>query len=113
MDGSVAGFDWDAGNITKCENHGVSCAAIEAVFHAGPGVAPDVAHSVAEQRFVATAPIPEGMTGAGRGIFVVFTMRQRNGMRLIRPISARYMHKKEQRRYDQFKETQSASPDDG
>ncbi len=31
----------------------------------------------------------------GRGVFMVFTLRRRGDELLIRPISARYMHKKE------------------
>jgi uncharacterized protein len=36
-----------------------------------------------------------GRTTEGRSIFVVFTWRHRRKERLIRPISARYMHRKE------------------
>jgi uncharacterized protein len=50
----------------------------------------DPLHSSSEERFMAI-----GKSEDGRGIFVVFTFRTRRGERLIRPISARYMHKKE------------------
>jgi uncharacterized DUF497 family protein len=33
-------------------------------------------------------------------MIVVFTFRCREGLRLIRPISARYMHKKEIEKYE-------------
>lgn len=33
-------------------------------------------------------------------MFVVFTFRQQEGRRLIRPLSARYMHKKEIEGYE-------------
>ena len=36
-----------------------------------------------------------GLTAQGRSLFVVFTWRHRRKERLIRPISARYMHKQE------------------
>jgi uncharacterized protein len=50
----------------------------------------NVANASEETRFRAV-----GMTEEGRSVFVVFTFRDRDGHRLIRPISARYMHKKE------------------
>lgn len=36
----------------------------------------------------------------GRPMFVVFTFRKFGRKRFIRPISARYMHKKEIRKYE-------------
>ena len=39
----------------------------------------------------------------GRYIFVAFTLRQRGERILLRPISARYMHKKEIRHYEKQK----------
>jgi hypothetical protein len=36
-----------------------------------------------------------GRTDKGRGVFIVFTVRRKSAELLIRPISARYMHKKE------------------
>jgi uncharacterized protein len=84
------GFDWDKGNRGKCQKHGVSIAEIESLFHGTPLVGPDAGHSVVERRFRAI-----GVTAERRSLFVVFTWRQRRKERLIRPISARYMHKKE------------------
>ena len=57
-------------------------------------ILPDEAHSKKEQRFRAV-----GRTEQGRAMFVVFTLRQRGIDVLIRPISARYMHKKEADHY--------------
>lgn len=90
-----SGFDWDDGNRAKCRKHGVSLAAIEALFRRGVTILPDDAHSQAERRFQAV-----GRTESGRGIFVVFTLRRRGDGLLIRPISARYMHKKEIEHYE-------------
>jgi uncharacterized DUF497 family protein len=45
---------------------------------------------VQEDRFIAV-----GRNAAGRPLFVAFTFRMKHGQRLIRPVSARYMHKKE------------------
>jgi uncharacterized DUF497 family protein len=55
----------------------------------------DVAHSQDEERFLAV-----GQTQAGRYIFIAFTIREREKKRLLRPISARYMHDKEVANYE-------------
>jgi uncharacterized DUF497 family protein len=36
----ASGFDWDAGNLEKCQKHGVSIAEIEAVLRGDPQIAP-------------------------------------------------------------------------
>jgi uncharacterized DUF497 family protein len=86
----VRGFDWDGGNRTKCQKHGVSIAEIEALFMDAPRIAPDPEHSEDEDRMIAV-----GRTSAGRPVFVAFTLRTKNRRRLIRPVTARYMHAKE------------------
>jgi uncharacterized DUF497 family protein len=91
---ALAGLDWDAGNLAKCQNHGVAIAEIESLFRGQARFAPDLAHSSLENRFVAV-----GRTSGGRALFVVFTFRERDGKRFVRPISARYMHAKEASRY--------------
>lgn len=91
----ISGFDWDAGNHQKCLKHGVSVAEIEALFQRPLAILPDMKHSLAEQRFKAIA---KGKSH--RSIFLVFTLRIRNGKTLIRPISARYMHKQEVKHYE-------------
>lgn len=90
-----SGFDWDDANRTKCQKHGVSVAAVESLFFRGVMILPDAGHSQEETRFRAI-----GHTEKGRAVFVVFTLRSRSGEQLIRPISARYMHKKETRHYE-------------
>lgn len=95
MSDLLAGFDWDAGNRAKCTKHGVSIAEIEALFAAPLLVIPDTAHSETEARIRAI-----GKTAAGRMIFLVFTIRRKSGRRLIRPISARYMHAREIAHYE-------------
>lgn len=89
-----AGLDWDAGNLTKCQKHGVSVEEIDAMFAGAPRYAPDIAHSLVEQRYLAT-----GRTAEGRALLVVFTVRDRDGLKYVRPISARYMHGKEAARF--------------
>jgi uncharacterized protein len=56
---------------------------------------PDAAYSSRERRFCAI-----GKTSAGRSAFIVFTLRRRDDKQFIRPISARYMHKKEIEAYE-------------
>ncbi len=92
----VAGFDWDAGNLEKCQKHGVSVAEIEHLFARPHTIRVDVEHSLAEERLKAI-----GTTDTGRYVFLVFTIRERNGERFIRPISARYMHGKEVEYYEE------------
>jgi uncharacterized DUF497 family protein len=89
-----SGFDWDEGNRAKCRKHGVATEVIEGLFRRGLTILPDEAHSQAERRFRAI-----GRTEQGRAIFVVFTLRERAAGVLIRPISARYMHRKETEHY--------------
>jgi uncharacterized DUF497 family protein len=91
----LAGFDWDNGNRSKCREHGVSQTAIESMFRGSIAVLPDLIHSKSEERFKAI-----GKSDDGRWIFVVFTLRTRRGQRLVRPISARRMHKKEVEHYE-------------
>jgi uncharacterized protein len=100
----VSGFDWDAGNRTKCERHGVSIVEIEALFAHNPRIAPSPKHSAQEDRLIAV-----GRTRTGRPVFVAFTIRTKDGRRLIRPVTARYMHAKEIAAYE---EEESASSKD-
>ena len=95
-----SGFDWDDANREKCRKHGMTIAAIERLFLRGVTVLPDAGHSQRETRLRAI-----GRTGDGRTAFVVFTIRDRADGQLIRPISARYMHKKE---IDHYAETYEA-----
>jgi len=89
------GFDWDNGNRNKCQKHGVSIVEVESLFYGLLLVGPDIEHSGKEQRFHAV-----GITAKKRSLFVVFTIRQGDGEILIRPISARYMHKKEAKAHE-------------
>lgn len=89
------GFEWDKGNRAKCEKHGLSVATIEDLFARPLAVLPDEAHSQREKRFRAI-----GLADKGRRVFIVFTFRRKGDDVLIRPISARYMHKKEVDAYE-------------
>lgn len=89
-------FEWDEGNWPKCAKHGVSKAEIEFVLTNAPMVMPDRSPATQETRFNAI-----GLTEEGRHLFVVFTIRATNSDKRLRPIGARYMHKKEITRYEQ------------
>ena len=92
---NIAGYQWDQGNRTKCQKHGVSISEIEGMFLRPVSVFPDVAHSDEEERFIAISTTEEG-----RHILLVFTVGEHDGERLIRPVSARYMHKREVDHYE-------------
>ena len=77
--------------------YGLSRAVIENFLEGKVWVSPDPRHSVdSEERFLAIGRSPDG-----RPMFVAFTFRLRSGRKLIRPISARFMHAKEARKYEQ------------
>lgn len=95
MSNSVAGFDWDEGNLPKCQNRGVTIGEIEAAFQGPIRVLPDPTHSTAETRYLGI-----GRTQSGRYLLVAFTCREIDKHRLIRPISARFMHAKEVEHYE-------------
>jgi uncharacterized DUF497 family protein len=90
-------IDWDGGNYYKCQKHGVSIAEIDFVLRSARCyLGPDVQHSGEESRSIIV-----GQTESRRYVFVAVTFRYVEGTQLIRPISARYMHRKEIERYEQ------------
>ncbi len=91
----VAGFEWDKGNREKCQKHGVPLAAIESLFNGPLMVFPNSAHSGVEERFKAI-----GRTEDGRAVLIVFTPRKKGKDTFVRPLSARYMHRKEIEHYE-------------
>ncbi len=70
-------------------------AEIESVFTRPVIILPDKENLQGERRFRAI-----GSTNHGRRAFVVFTWRQGPGQKLLRPISARYMHREEVADYE-------------
>lgn len=99
------GFDWDEGNLRKnWEKHAVTVSECEQVFFNRPLLArPDEGHSVDESRHYVL-----GRTDAGRGLFLVFTIRNE----LIRVISARYMSRKERWSYEKYGQASKENPGD-
>jgi len=88
-------FDWDEGNARKNDKHDVSMAEAEQVFFNQPLlVIDDTRHSVGEARFHAL-----GRTSEGQLLHITFTLRQAGAS--IRVISARDMHRKERKIYEQ------------
>ena len=88
-------FDWAEGNVRKNDKHGVSTAEAEQVFFNQPLlVIDDTKHSQGECRFHAL-----GKTNEERTLHITFTLR--NAGERIRVISAREMHKKERKIYEQ------------
>ncbi|MCH7499009.1 MAG: BrnT family toxin [Nitrospinae bacterium] len=97
MNLGIDGFNWDSGNSEKIKTHGLSRKEVEAFFQQeSVYVAPDIKHSEKEERYLAV-----GSSSKGRPMLVVFTFRENEEERLIRPISARYMQDKEAKRYEE------------
>jgi len=96
----VSGLDWDKGNWPKCNSHGVSKREIEEVLRGNPtGIEDPYPY---EPRFRAV-----GQTKEGRYVFIVYVERIIGGVKRLRPLSARYMHKKEVMRYAETKKVSS------
>ena len=95
----IAGFDWDDGNARKSrEKHDVRQSEAEQVFFNQPLlVVPDHQHSRDELRYHAL-----GVTDDRRRLHITFTLR--GAGKLIRVISARDMHRKERKIYEQGQE---------
>jgi len=89
----ITGFDWDDGNWPKCCKHAASQEEIEEVLLGQPTIMPDPCSDEPRMRAI-------GKTQAGRYVFLVFMLRILKGGTTLRPISARYMHKKEVEHYE-------------
>ncbi|HMM90951.1 BrnT family toxin [Bradyrhizobium sp.] len=92
----IAGFEWDVGNSRKSvDKHDVSQTEAESVFFNDPLIViQDAKHSEREPRLNAL-----GKTAQNRLLHITFTLRQNGTM--IRVISARDMHRKERKAYEQ------------
>ena len=93
---NIVGFEWDSGNSRKsAKKHDVSQSEAEQLFFNVPLLLlSDSKHSQEEARYHAL-----GKTNAARQLHVTFTLR--HGETLIRVISARDMHRKERKIYEQ------------
>ena len=92
----ITGFDWDDGNARKSKDkHSVRQSEAEQVFFNQPLlILADQKHSQQEPRFHAL-----GITDDRRQLHITFTLRGAGS--LIRVISARNMHRKERKIYEQ------------
>ena len=92
----ITGFEWDDGNSRKSVvKHDVRPGEAEQVFFNVPLLLlEDVKHRSDESRFHAL-----GKTDTGRLLHITFTLRMEDT--LIRVISARDMHRKERKIYEQ------------
>lgn len=89
------GLDWDDGNTAKIEAR-VPLEALEEFFKQELLIKEDLRHSFSEERFLAMGHTKNPK----RCLFVVFAVRLKGNEKLIRPISARYTHKKEEEAYE-------------
>ena len=89
------GIDWDEGNSAKIEAR-VSLEVIEAFFKQELLIKEDLRHSLSEERYLAIGYAKNPR----RCLFVAYTVRSKGAETLIRPISARYTHKKEEDAYE-------------
>jgi len=97
MNVQVTGIEWDKGNQEKCQKHGVTREEIEVILMQKHSyLAPDEQHSEHELRYLAIGRSPLN----DRPLFIVFTIREHSNGLWLRPISARYMHKKEAKEYE-------------
>jgi uncharacterized protein len=92
----ITGFDWDDGNARKSKDkHSVRQSEAEQVFFNQPLlILADHKHSQNEPRFHAL-----GITDDRRPLHITFTLRGAGS--LIRVVSARNMHRKERKIYEQ------------
>ena len=97
---ACTGFDWDEVNLSKnWERQRVTPEEAEDLFFHDPFVLrSDVGHSRHEKRYRAL-----GQTGAGRMLFVAFTVRGK----LIRVVSVRDMNRREKEEYQRHEEADS------
>ena len=95
-----SGFQWDQGNRDKSRlKHGVSPEEAEECFSNDPLIVVDAKHSTeVEARYILL-----GETDSRRRLFVAFTMREV----MVRVISARPMHWKEEKYYEEEKKKSS------
>lgn len=92
-----SGFEWNEGNLRHCQKHGLSRQQVEHFLQQDNLlVAPALLHAQQEERYLAV-----GRARTGKPMLVVFTIRRVDETIRIRPISARYMHEKEARKYEE------------
>ena len=91
------GFIWDIHNLYKIAKHGVSKEEVESIFTPRLYIFEDGRHSWSEERLIGI-----GQNNLERYIFVSYTHKKLSELIFIRVITARYMHKKERWRYENY-----------
>ena len=86
-------FDWDEGNWPKCGKHGLSKDEIEFALNNVRLVREVKRRDDRERRYQAVC-----LSLGGSNVFIVFVLRGRK----VRPVSARPMHNKEVRKFEQY-----------
>jgi uncharacterized DUF497 family protein len=81
----IAGFDWDNGNWPKCGKHGVSCEETKQALLDEPVVMPGPYPDEPRMRAI-------GKTSAGRYVFLVFMLREIDGLIRLRSTSEYPLH---------------------
>ncbi len=96
---TVTGIEWDEGNRLKCQKHGLSTDDVEHALMEGIDfIFRGHRNSITEGRYIAVGKVKNG-----RPAFVALTLRiAESGSLLLRPVSARYMHEKESRKYEKI-----------
>lgn len=94
------GFDWDYGNFFHTQKHDIKFEAIEEIFEQTLLYFEDPKNTTSEKRWIAVGEIEHK-----RLVFVAFTIRKIGKDKLIRPISARHIHRdsKEEKIYEDIK----------
>jgi uncharacterized protein len=93
-------FEWDDGNYLHCQTHGIQVETIEKIFEQQLLYFEDMRNSSSEKRWIAV-----GESGPRRLVFVAYTIRKIGRDRLLRPISARYIHRnsREEKVYEEIR----------
>jgi uncharacterized DUF497 family protein len=90
-------FDWDEGNRGKNLRHDVQDWEIEEAFSDRRRISQGVQVVDGERRYVLLARAAT----SGKYLRIIYTIRERDGVMLVRPISAYLMPANSRRRYDE------------
>ena len=105
LTGAAGQFDWDAGNRSKGQKHGVEASDVESLFRRTVFLA----GRIVEPRHDEPRWLLLGESDAGRRLALIFTRRGNQ----LRPISCRPMRRNERRLYDEAKATLEGGSEQG
>jgi len=105
LTGAAGQFDWDAGNRSKGQKHGVEPSDVESLFHRTVFLAGRVIEPTHDElRWLLL-----GESDAGRRLALIFPRRGNQ----LRPISCRPMRRNERRLYDEAKRKLEGGSEEG